>query len=279
MTLAGTSRAQPTEARAARRAARPEIRIFHTSVSGVEQLNPHMVRITLQGGDLITYESAGPDSFIYVFFPRAGAEHRHAIEHDFTWEYWRTLPEDERQVGRYYTVRSFDRARATMVLDIVIHGDGPGSTWASARASKGDAVAFWGPRTAYGPPDDTTRWLLLGDETALPAIGAILEALPADARADAVVELSDASAVVPLVSAASFSVQWLFRDGAEAGLTSALYNAVRAMKPEAPGIYAWAGGEHEAMKTIKAHLADKCGLRGSQLSLVGYWRHRAHPDD
>ena len=105
--------------------ARPAIRIFHTSVSRAERLNAHMMRITLQGGDLATFESAGPDSFVYVFFPRRGEEERYAVAHDFTWDFWRALPEDERPIGRYYTVRSFNTAAAAMEIDIVVHGEGP----------------------------------------------------------------------------------------------------------------------------------------------------------
>jgi NADPH-dependent ferric siderophore reductase len=237
-----------------------------------------MVRITLKGGDLETYESAGPDSFIYVFFPRAGAEQQHAIERDFTWEYWRSLPEEERQVGRYYTVRSFDAATSEMVIDVVVHGDGPGSTWAATRAKAGDAVAFWGPRTAYDPPEATTRWLLVGDETGLPAMGAILEELPAGAHAEVIVEVPDASATVGLASEATFDVRWLCRDGRDAGLSTALLDTVRAMPVEPDGLYAWGGAEHDAMMAIKAHLGEERGLRSDQLSFVGYWRHAAQAD-
>ena len=257
---------------------KPAIRIFHTWVSDVETLNAHMMRITLEGGDLSTYESAGPDCFIYTFFPRAETPDKHAIEHDFTWEYWRTLPVDEQQVGRYYTVRSFDPGRAAMQIDVVVHGNGPGSTWASTRAARGDAVAFWGPRTAYAPPDGTTQWLLVGDETGLPAIGAILEDLPAGAHAEVVIELPDAEMKLPLSSTATFNVRWVLRDGAEAGMTTSLLDAVREMEL-ADGVYAWGGAEFEAMKTIKAYLSDERGLTSAQLSMVGYWRHPSHTGD
>jgi NADPH-dependent ferric siderophore reductase len=257
---------------------KPDIRIYHTWVSDVQELNPHMVRVTLQGGDLESYQTAGPDSFIYVFFPREGAENKHAIEHDFTWDYWFTLPEADRQVGRYYTVRSFDPARAEMQIDVVVHGDGPGSTWASARAKPGHAVAFWGPRTAYDPPADTAHWLLVADETGLPAIGAILEDLPAGVRAQVIVEVSDESAEVALRSAAALDVRWLHRDGGEAGLTTALVDAVGVAERDATAAYAWGGGEFVSMQVIKAHLLD-AGFRKDQLSLVGYWRHPAHTEE
>ncbi|HRE03068.1 MAG TPA: siderophore-interacting protein, partial [Ilumatobacteraceae bacterium] len=93
--------------------------------------------------------------------------------------------------GAYYTVRSWDPVVGEMTCDFVLHGDeGLASAWAT-RARPGDKVALWGPRTAYAPPADTEWYLLVGDETGQPGIGAIVDSLPADAVVHAVIEVSD----------------------------------------------------------------------------------------
>ena len=88
------------------------------------------------------------------------------------------LPDDEKPVGAYYTVRRWDPERQRLHLQFVLHDDpGPAATWA-ARAEVGDPVALWGPRTAFDPPPGTDRYVLCADETGLPAVAAILEWLP-----------------------------------------------------------------------------------------------------
>ncbi len=120
----------------------------------VERPNRHLARITLGGGDLATFESISPDQFIYVFVPRPG-EVDPRVEHDFSWETWRDTPLEDRQIGRYYTVRRHNIEAAELVVDFVLHGDGPLTTWATG-ATPGDRVAIWGPRKGFAPPEGTT---------------------------------------------------------------------------------------------------------------------------
>src|SRR5690606_926564 len=99
------------------------------------------------------------------------------IDASFTWEQYGTMPDDERPVGAYYTLRRWRPDVAELDVLMVLHGDtGPASAWAH-RAKPGDPVALWGPRTAYGPPAGSDRYLLVADETGLPAVAVVLEEL------------------------------------------------------------------------------------------------------
>ena len=108
------------------------------------------------------------------------------------------MPVDQQPLGAYYTVRQFRAEAGEIDIDVVLHGDdGPAGAWA-ARAAPGDVVALWGPRTAWEPPLRTATYLLVADDTALPAVGAILEHLPGDTVVHVVIEVADDDERQPL---------------------------------------------------------------------------------
>jgi NADPH-dependent ferric siderophore reductase len=112
-----------------------------------------------------------------------------------------------RRVKRRYTIRHARPDTGEFDLDVLLHGHGPGATW-GATARPGDAVEFQGPR---GKLELTSAdWhLLAGDESALPAIAAVCEALPATERALAFIEVGDESDELPLPPSAQ--VHWVHR--------------------------------------------------------------------
>src|SRR3990170_3722657 len=113
---------------------------------------------------------------------------------------------------RTYTVRDRDDDARTVTVDFVLHGDlGPASAWAS-RAVPGDRIAIYGPGHAYLPPDDADWICCLGDETALPAIGAIVESAD-ERRTVAYVEVADEAERLPLEATGGGQVHYLTRDG------------------------------------------------------------------
>ncbi|MGD9890434.1 MAG: siderophore-interacting protein [Dehalococcoidia bacterium] len=246
-----------------------ERRIFLAEVARIAPVTSHMVRITLTGSDLRQYESVGADQFLYVFLPEANGA-RPRVEHDFTWDDWRNLPPEERQVGRYYTVRYCRPEIGELDLDFVLHGDGPATSWA-ARAAPGDPVALWGPRYAYDPPPATDLLILLADETGLPATGAILESLSPSVRCRAFIEIRDRSAEQPLTSEGDVEITWLHRRDAASG--SSLLDAVQSLdKPAAANVYVWGGAEFNTMQDCRTHLHEARGLDNARIRTVGYWR-------
>ena len=255
----------------------PIVRVFHAEVRSAIVLNPHLVRIVFGGEDLTEFEPIGPDQFIYVFVPRPG-EIDPRVPHGFSWDEWRERPEPERQVGRYYTVRKWDPEKSEVTMDFVVHGDGPLTTWAMS-AKAGDRVALWGPRKGYEPASGVETFVLVGDETGLPAIGAILESLRPGQRARAFVEVPGPAAVQDLTSPAQFEVKWLLRGEAPAGKWDGLAEAVRVAPWPKGQVYAWGGGEFRAMNTLRKFLRDERGLTPADMSVIAYWRHKDHDED
>lgn len=260
-----------------------------TSVVRVEDRGPWYRRITFAGGDLATtYASIAPDEFVYVLLPPPGRTSL-TIDASFSWLDYYGMPVEEQPVGAYYTVRSFDPATTELVIDVFLHEiAGHASGWAR-RAAPGDPAALWGPRTTFRPPvaagdgdgvgdgdgDGVDWWLLVADESGLPALEAVLESLPAGADVHAFVELPSA-ATVPLVPA---GVTVLERGDAEAGTTTALHDAVRALVLPDGRPYVWGGGESRVMTSIRKYLRKEVGYPRDRVSLTAYWRHQDHADD
>jgi NADPH-dependent ferric siderophore reductase len=248
------------------------IRTFLTEVVAVEDVHPHLRRITFGGGDLASFSPLGPDTFLYVLLPPPGRTEL-TIDRGFTWESVERMPEAERPVGAYYTLREWRPERAELDMLFVLHGDsGPASAWAQ-RAAPGDEVALWGPRQAFEPPEGTDWYLLVADETGLPAVARILESLPAGTTARVFAEVASPGERQALPEAPTYEVTWLYRDGAEAGTTTLLPDAVRAMPWPGGTPYVWGGGESRALTRVRSYVRKEVGLPRSHVSLVAYWRH------
>lgn len=251
------------------------IRTFLTTVAAVEDVHPHLRRITFARGDLDTFAPAGPDTFLYVLLPPPGRREL-TIDQSFTWDAYSTMSPDEQPVGAYYTVRAWRPETSELDVLFVIHEDGPASTWA-AQAKRGDPVALWGPRTGYHPPVDTEWLLLAADETGLPAVAAILEQLPAGMPARVLAEVADADEHQGLPARDGVEITWLHRDGAAAGTTTLLPDAVAALDWPAGKPYVWGAGESRTMTAIRRHVRDERGLDRASVSLVAYWRRAGSP--
>lgn len=181
---------------------------------------------------------------------------------------------------RNFTIRSYDRERAAIVVDFVLHGDrGRASAWAM-RAGRGDRLSFAGPRAHYFD-DPHADWVLLaGDETALPSIAATLERAPAGQRVIALVEADGAAAErSALHTRADATVEWLDRDGASPDRSRALERAVRSLDLPPGRGKVWVAGEARVVRGIRMHLRDERGLEIGPRQAVGYWKHRRTPDD
>jgi NADPH-dependent ferric siderophore reductase len=254
-------------------------RTFLTTVSAVADENPQLRRVTFQGGDLADgFAPVGPDTFLYLLLPPPGRTEL-TIDAGFSWEAVRDMAPEDQPVGAYYTLRAWRPEVHELDILMVLHGDtGPASAWA-ARAQPGDPVALWGPRTSWTPPEGTDSYLLVADETGLPAVAVILETLPPDAPIHVIAEVEGESVRQELASGDHITVTWLHRDGAEAGTTTALADAVRALDPPRGSPYVWGGAESRAVTQVRRHVRDTWGLPKDQVSLVGYWRHQAHDAD
>ena len=121
---------------------------------------------------------------------------------------------------------------------------------------------------------------LAGDETALPAIGALLEAAPAGKRVVAFVEVADTAEKQELPTAADVKVHWLHRNGTPAGASSVLVDALRAADLPTGPVYAWVAGEASGVREVRRHLVNERGVDKKQIAFTGYWRlHLAQDAD
>ncbi len=243
-------------------------------VTGVRRLTPHMSRVTFSGAPMA---DQAPDQYLKVFFPQPGQAEPvlpGPLDGDEVLSWYRTylaMPDDVRPAMRTYTVRALRPDVQEIDIDFVLHGDeGPASAWAS-RVSEGDRVAFLGPHGLYDVPEGTTWQLLIGDETAIPAIGAIVEALPAGTRALVYVEIGDREDRQVFETRGTVELHWVVRDpGGPVG--DAVLEAVR--KADLPGgtPYAWVSGEANMVKLVRRHLVRERGVDKRAICFTGYWR-------
>jgi NADPH-dependent ferric siderophore reductase len=209
-------------------------RVFDTSVAAIRRMSPHFVRVTFRSDDLRDLGWDGPDQRIKVVLPLAGSGFDD-VPFDGDWySAWRALPDDRRNPIRTYTIRAARPELGELDVDFVAHGDsGPASRWIAA-AEVGDRLLVIGPDATSDEESGGWEWnsgaartlLIAGDETAVPAVGAILEQLPADARGAVFLEVPEAGDELELRAPAGVGVHWLARgDGANGQAGEAQYGA------------------------------------------------------
>jgi NADPH-dependent ferric siderophore reductase len=243
-------------------------------VTRIEQLTPHMVRIVVGGAGLAGLDAgAYTDHYVKILFPPPGVAYPEPFDLAVIRE---TLPRDQQPVVRTYTVRRWRPEVPELWLDFVVHGDtGIAGPWAAA-AKVGDPVRFLGPGGGYTPNPQAGWHLLAGDESALPAMAAALEGMPAGATVKAFIEVEDAAEEQKLETPADAEITWLHRDGRPVG--EALVAAVRALTFPPGQVHAFVHGEATFVKDLRALLRVERGLPLQQLSISGYWRRGMNED-
>ncbi|MFC4853761.1 siderophore-interacting protein [Actinophytocola glycyrrhizae] len=252
--------------------------LFRVQVVRTERLSPAMLRVTFGGPDLTRCTSAGHDQRIKLFFPRPGQSDPIVPEGPDWFGEFRAMPDEIRPPMRTFTISALRADQHELDVDFVLHGDlGPASRWAGA-AKPGDRLAISAPDARHSPilgyefkPAEGTDWTLLaGDETALPAISAILSAMPADRNALVFLEVESPREMRPLDCAAGVHVTWLSRGGAPAG-GDLLRDAIARTEFPAGRPYAWLAGESSAVVALRRHLVRERGLDKKDVYFSGYW--------
>ncbi|MEU9165562.1 siderophore-interacting protein [Streptomyces sp. NPDC048424] len=233
-----------------------------------ERLSPHMVRLVL-GGEGLAEFGAGEhtDHYIKILFPPTGVVYPDPWDLE---EIRAHFPRAQWPRQRAYTVRNWDPAHLELTLDFVVHGDeGVAGPWA-ARVQPGERVRFLGPGGAYAP-DPTASWhLLVGDESALPAIAAAMERMPVGARVHALVEIEGPEDELKVATPDGVVPVWLHRAGRPIG--EALVEAVTALEFPSTDVHAFVHGEAGFVKDLRRHLRLERGIPRERLSISGYWR-------
>ena len=244
-------------------------------VVSVSRTAPRLVSVLVRGEDLGGFADAAPTSHLKVFLPAPGQDAPALPEFLPEGE---VLPEDTpRPVVRTYTPRRFDAATGTLEIQVVLHGAGPASEWAD-RASAGDKLAVAGPGGRFVMDTEAERWWIAGDESAIPAVGTLLEALPPSAAAEVHIEVTDSDDRVELASQAKTEITWHHRRGPGA-FGAELDEAARGAAIT-DGTKVWVACEAAAMRGIRRYFAGERNLPASSLVTRGYWRigEANHPD-
>lgn len=239
-----------------------EIKRRRLEVLRVVDLTPRMRRITLGGPELAGFVSLGTDDHVKLFFPQT-ADEQQALE---TLVIGPGKGDHPMPPMRDYTPRRYDLDRLELDIDFVLHGDGPAATWA-AQATPGQHLHIGGPRGSMIVPDIFDSYLLIGDETALPAIARRLEALPANRKALVVVQVQDDAEQQVLESAAQVEVVWVPRDGGDQDLL----DTVHRLSLPGGALYAWVATESKLSRQLRRVLLDEKGLDPDFVKAAGYW--------
>lgn len=226
---------------------KPEQRVAQWQITETRALTPHFRRLILDLGDDERADWA------------AGYACRFALPDE--------SGDGQSPASRPYTLRRVDAGR--VAVDVYCHDDTPGSRWA-VNLKSGDVVTVAGGRHESFPDFSAGPGLLLGDETALPTIGALLEGWTHGHPLRVLLEVGDAADGRYLDEVRlppDCEVTWLVR-GEQPGL--ALVEAVKGLEP--PPAAVWGATEAEAAKGLRTYLKTTCGLSAQQGRVTGYWR-------
>ncbi|BCY11516.1 hypothetical protein L3i22_066040 [Actinoplanes sp. L3-i22] len=247
--------------------ARPRgaVRAFPLSVGElhvvrVEDQTPQLRRIDFRTDGAAPLPLSEPAETLTAIWPAEGAD-RVVLPEVGRWKF---PPDAPRQHTANLTVRAWDPATATLTVDFYLHGEhGPAARWAAA-AQPGDRLGFGGTRVHWVHDPGAAWTLLLGDETVLPSVAAIVETLPADQPIIAVLEVDD-PADRAYLDTSRLTVHWTARGGLEGVVRSVEFPAGRAQ--------VFGGAETRVIQVIRTHLLTERGLGRDEVSLQGYW-HR-----
>jgi len=247
---------------------RHPLHIRQLQVLRSERLTPHMQRIVVGGDALKGFHSPSPDDHVKLFFPNADGTF---VLPEVT-EQGIRFPEGELpSPARDYTPRLHDADAGELVLDFVLHGDGVASRWAAA-AKAGDALVIAGPRGSHLLADDFDTYVLIGDETALPAIARRLEELPADAQAEVFIEIPEEADRQPLHSDAQVTVSWFERNGFDAASSTLLEDALVDFEQPDGDAHYWIAVESRRARMMRKFIEEHMQVPKEWIRATGYWK-------
>ncbi len=226
-----------------------------------------MLRLTFEGAHVHELAGHEPAASVRLLVPSPGAT-------ELVIPTWNgnefLLPDGSRPALRTFTPLRVDPDGGRIDLEIVRHPGGAVSTWAED-AGPGSPAAISGPGSGYVPDQRAARFVLLGDETALPAISQLVEMLPTDAPLEIHVEVTSEDARIELPQRDGCELTWYVTPSDELPGTG-LVDVIRGVTAVDDHTRIWAAGEAASMQAIRAHLFKTLGIPRSQASVRGYWK-------
>ncbi|NED92751.1 siderophore-interacting protein [Streptomyces sp. SID11233] len=252
----------------------PESRTMITlEVRRREFLTPGFASLTLGGPAVRDLVVAGNDQAVRLFFPREGqsALRMPTLSNEAWIAQLMLLPKSVRPLVRNLTIRRSRPADDEIDIEFAVHGDSPMSSWVR-RAEPGDPAGIFDIGTMYRLPEYAEGQLLVGDETALPAILSILDGTPPSLATEVYLEVAAAADIRSIHAPAGFRVHWFSRDGEELRPGTLALDAVRRAPLPSGRFYTWVAGESRLATTLRRHLVNDRGVPKRDISFVGYWR-------
>ena len=226
---------------------RHEVKMRAVEVADVLRLTPAMVRIVFRGDDLADFPSRSFDDHVKLFVRTPSGE----------------------AVRRDYTPRRFDRAARTLTLDFAVHEAGPATLWA-LQARPGEKVTVGGPKGSTVPSDALRRWVLVGDETALPAIGRHIEEAAAGVSLTSVVAVPGPQDQQTFETRADLTARWAHRSPAAADDPGPLLAQLVTVELT-PETFVWIAAEATVARAVRAYVAQERGHALTWMKAGGYW--------
>jgi NADPH-dependent ferric siderophore reductase len=243
-------------------------------VARIARVSPNLLRVTFAGGGLDAIPAHGSDHWFRLFLPHEDGAADFAVPRrmdQLGYLRYLRMPSATRPHMRNYTVRALRPEAAELDVDFVVHGDeGIATRWVQ-RAEPGARVAVLDQGRGYDIPRDAESHLLVGDETALPALAGILRDLPRDARGTAWIEVPDAADAQETDAPDGVEVRWITRPaGSRPGGT--VLDAVRSAPVPTGRLAAYLAGEQALPAALRRWLVNDHKVAKSAITFQGYWR-------
>ena len=237
------------------------------TVKHVQDVSPHLRRICLTSPELVDYPFSCGGAHVKIMLPRPG--HREIVLPTPTDKGPRWLDPAQKPVIRTFTIRAFRREALELDIDFALHGEaGPASRFA-LQAKPGDRLAISGP----GGPDPMLQtaehYYMAGDLTALPAISAMVEVMPAHARGHIALLVPHQDDVQDLSLPAGVDLRWFVGNPEQAATLVAHFTAQPMV---AEGSYFWFGGEESLVVPLRRHVRRTLDAERQRVYAVPYWR-------
>jgi len=238
-----------------------------------EYITPHYIRITLSGNDVSDFKETTIGVNNKIFIAPEGVAEVHLPEFDYDKGAWKPMDEAIKPYVRTYTHRGIDLEKNELYIDFVAHGDeGPASNWAiNAEIGAPLGVAMGCDPSELYP--EATWYILVGDGTAIPVLGAILETLPADARVNAVIEVESAEDIQELSTQAQSKIEWIINP--TSGQNSELAKRAKeiiAEHADEVSKFGYVAAEFDTVKELRNHLRKDLNWTKDELYAYSYWK-------
>ncbi len=243
-------------------------------VMSVSRVSDRLLSVLVTGDDLDGFTGAAPTSHLKVFLPAEGQDE--PLLPEFAPDGAVTAPDGPPPVVRTYTPRRYDPAGKALEIWFLLHGDGPAVAWAQ-RARPGDKLAVAGPGGRFSLEPMASHWWLAADESAIPAVATLLDALPGTVTVDVHIEVDGPGDEIVLAGRAKATVTWHHRQPGEYGVELAAAARTAAIPAHAR---VWVACEAGAMRGIRRYLTRERGIEAGRLVTRGYWLagEQNHPD-